>query len=619
MRGIPEASELSEDVLRADLVVQCIRVTENPQTHNAALLLLAAIGLTHPQVVLLNIMPVFTFMGANILRQDDNYSFHVVQQTLETIIPSLLDCGEENPLIYVKNIMDVFVAALPHIPSHRRLRLFTILVQTLGEELYLGYLISLLIAYPISASEKPIVPLDESVNYKKFALQLMHQFQPEVGLRALDGLMSVFASMPDTQAVTEVPSIIDPSTMQTKTIRKIKLHLADFVNTALKASLEQSGVGHDDDVDKAELHRNLVKSTLLEISKTQAKTGTDAAPAFAKYISLTLQSLYENLDAINSVMSLSVFLEVIDNLLADGDLVIRKRSISILQDRVKDILAKDADMPRLNATASSVAALLGTKDTAALELVQQALNCLAAMAKRLGAYALDHYSNLFSVIIGKQGLLHKNIAVSSTSLTAIAAFVAALGPRTIPYLNKFVPVILTKMEEHSAAGKDDSSAIVVRNGMAALDALFEFIPQFMSSYLTRVILFAAKPSGILTGADTLAKELSKLLVKISHHMEHRIVFPAIYKQIQSLLDLGAYAALQVLFFLSEVVGASSQSSLLEFGKDWSKLFLTLFDAPIRMMLPSQDLHRVETQVIALFTKYTLKMNEKSFKPLFLKA
>lgn len=55
-------------------------VTGNPQTHNQSLLLMATIASLYPERVLHNIMPVFTFMGANVLRQDDNYSFQVIQQ-----------------------------------------------------------------------------------------------------------------------------------------------------------------------------------------------------------------------------------------------------------------------------------------------------------------------------------------------------------------------------------------------------------------------------------------------------------------------------------------------------------------------------------------------------------
>jgi len=65
-------------------------VTENPETHNSALLLLATIASIHPESILASVMPIFTFMGANVLRQDDNYSFYVIQQTLEKVIPPLL-------------------------------------------------------------------------------------------------------------------------------------------------------------------------------------------------------------------------------------------------------------------------------------------------------------------------------------------------------------------------------------------------------------------------------------------------------------------------------------------------------------------------------------------------
>lgn len=40
--------------------------------------------------VLHNIMPIFTFMGANILRLDDAYSFRVIDKTVQMVIPALI-------------------------------------------------------------------------------------------------------------------------------------------------------------------------------------------------------------------------------------------------------------------------------------------------------------------------------------------------------------------------------------------------------------------------------------------------------------------------------------------------------------------------------------------------
>lgn len=47
---------------------------------NSALLLVSALAKVTPELILHSIMPVFTFMGANVLRQDDDFSAYVVKQ-----------------------------------------------------------------------------------------------------------------------------------------------------------------------------------------------------------------------------------------------------------------------------------------------------------------------------------------------------------------------------------------------------------------------------------------------------------------------------------------------------------------------------------------------------------
>lgn len=44
--------------------------------------------------VLHNVMTIFTFMGASVMRQDDSYSFEVITKTLDTVIPALIQVCE---------------------------------------------------------------------------------------------------------------------------------------------------------------------------------------------------------------------------------------------------------------------------------------------------------------------------------------------------------------------------------------------------------------------------------------------------------------------------------------------------------------------------------------------
>lgn len=118
-------------------------VADNPQTFHQALLLVAELARLAPESVLLNVMPVFTFMGANVFHRDDAYSFKVVQQvrlswpcrqslclcvfqTIDNIVPvmaSSLKRTHNQPLdlhIASKKFLKVFSDAANHVPIHRR-------------------------------------------------------------------------------------------------------------------------------------------------------------------------------------------------------------------------------------------------------------------------------------------------------------------------------------------------------------------------------------------------------------------------------------------------------------------------------------------------------------------
>jgi U3 small nucleolar RNA-associated protein 10 len=68
------------NIFRVDSLIACIRTLSNPQVHNKTLLLLSTLAQIAPELILKHVMPIFTFMGANVLHQDDEYSAHVVER-----------------------------------------------------------------------------------------------------------------------------------------------------------------------------------------------------------------------------------------------------------------------------------------------------------------------------------------------------------------------------------------------------------------------------------------------------------------------------------------------------------------------------------------------------------
>jgi U3 small nucleolar RNA-associated protein 10 len=69
-----------QSAVRADLLIDCIRHSTSPQVQNGALLLIANLASWVPELILHNLMPIFTFIGSTLLRQQDDYSAQVVDK-----------------------------------------------------------------------------------------------------------------------------------------------------------------------------------------------------------------------------------------------------------------------------------------------------------------------------------------------------------------------------------------------------------------------------------------------------------------------------------------------------------------------------------------------------------
>jgi U3 small nucleolar RNA-associated protein 10 len=70
-------------------------------------------------------MPIFTFMGASVLRQDDEYSGHVIEQTIKSVIPTLASTTSAcEAKVETTPIIAAFLVNFDFIPKHRRLSYF---------------------------------------------------------------------------------------------------------------------------------------------------------------------------------------------------------------------------------------------------------------------------------------------------------------------------------------------------------------------------------------------------------------------------------------------------------------------------------------------------------------
>ena len=139
--------QLERHSVRADLVIESFRSTSSPQVQYAALLLISSLASVAPETIVHSIMPVFTFMGATVLRQTDDYSAHIIDQLVESVVPPLIETLRKQkggPIPGASDLLLSFVAAFDHIPPQRRPGLFSALIEKLGADDFLFVLFTML-------------------------------------------------------------------------------------------------------------------------------------------------------------------------------------------------------------------------------------------------------------------------------------------------------------------------------------------------------------------------------------------------------------------------------------------------------------------------------------------
>lgn len=106
------------------LVIECVRGTQNPQTHHHALQLLIKLAGMIPDAVLHNITEIFTFVGSTIARTDDAYTYQLISKIIKSVVPIL----KQNN---ITQVLKVFSDIIVDVPNHRLSALYEDLLTTL--------------------------------------------------------------------------------------------------------------------------------------------------------------------------------------------------------------------------------------------------------------------------------------------------------------------------------------------------------------------------------------------------------------------------------------------------------------------------------------------------------
>ncbi|WFD27115.1 snoRNA-binding rRNA-processing protein utp10 [Malassezia nana] len=587
-------------VVRADTIVSAIQVSANTQSINHAILLLARFARLDAELVLHNIMPIFTFVGLSVLQRDDRFTLSVVEQTLRSIIPAFVNAvrpqvvNDKDARLALwretRSLLRIFSDASSHIPRHRRHVFFRRLVDVLGTDDFLAPVCMLLadrVAHRVSKSPA------HSATLLQLPLGLLRAEPLAVRLRALNQIWAEIARL---------------------------LAHADNVFLAPAPKREYSEE-HLSPMHQAHTLLLLVQHVMHRLERTEAE-GCDAELAqyawHTLYLAPSDAALADALDKARApafqALSTPSFL-AIELVLLRGETTLAgmpgplppldaptTRQMTALQ-------LWEQHAPLTTAERSAYAEQLGAWHEALVAVWE------AQPDTPLGALALRTLRTSLAMSVAAE---HPSLAAlmprllrpapNADVLRVLAALLTHVGVRALAHLATLVPYASQAIE----SGEDDASCAA---GLQLLTALFKTLPQFMHAHSTRTLR--------LLCARSMQARLSTATVRHAHHQ----VQEALVKKMPAATVLeawtGAWKDEQVLHaallpILQHAVREMSRDDVSAHYKLVFRLLLPAFDMQ-REEHDAERLGPVVQRALPVYVALALKLSESQFRPLFLRT
>ncbi|CAK7567227.1 MAG: snoRNA-binding rRNA-processing protein utp10 [Sporothrix epigloea] len=623
--------KIDTTVGHGDVLVNCIHKSSSPAVQNTALLLVASLAKTAPDVVLHSVMPIFTLMGTSVLRQSDDYSAHVVNQTIKEVIPPLIDTfkkGKRDIVASASDLLSSFVIAYEHIPSHRKHDLFISLVENLGPNDFLFAIVAMF-ADRYGTADRTCA----------FLTELIGSFSVETQLQSLIKFVSltsdIFNAKPTLSATLlgkrEDDGEVD---LQKSALKELTLLPQLLSNRRLR-----EGISHleeaDDDMESAKIRELFIQ--LLEDILTLADTVKTHGSANKK------QQLHNRVgDALAQLLNLQStgeFIKAVEVLLDRPNMSVRQKVLRALEVRVEEErVANVQSRVALLAFLPQLTAVI--RDSSDIAYKHTAVTCVDKIAEKYASHDLEAVTAAAAAIAGDACLGQEDPRLRVMSLLCLASLVDVLQDAIVPILPTAIPRALSYLQESLEDKATDTDKVALHNAVYALmTAMAQHLPFMMTSAnLERlvVISFTSAEAGF-DNADSNDANTTRLtcLLLLAKQIDAKVMLEVLGSNWSTAVRVGQSATMEFVRILFAVIDKHGKTTVAKNLPVLSAIFQNAFDLRRELRVNGQigatvsakgsgktapaaenRLAEIESAVSAAALHMIFKLNDKTFRPVF---
>ncbi|KAG7492749.1 hypothetical protein MATL_G00017170 [Megalops atlanticus] len=652
----PDGGPVSKDVLEeekfnVELVVQCVRGSDMPQTHHHALLLLGAVAGMFPEKVLHNIMPIFTFMGANIMRLDDTYSFQVINKTVQTVIPALikahgggssLSAGRMESV--VTEIVHVFVDALPHVPEHRRLPILSQLVGTLGPAHFLWVLLLLLFKQHVTQTAASAAGAEKDAALERdveFWISVCCEFEVQDQLMSLIKILQYLTTLPQDKEEGQEKRKTLRSAAKKETAEALlfsvdehsgkELRHFKFLSVSFMAQLLACGsfVGKvaecsDDTLESLQtLEQSLLEEILGYINGVARCVEENADKPTAKFWRALLNKSYDVLDKVNALLPTDTFITVMRGLMGNRLPSVRRKAMELLNNKLQQRTQWQEEQVKvlLELTQDLLAVVGGGQPDEEEQAInrQTALYSLKLLCRNFGSSHQAAFVPVLNRAVELVASPDEERNVMGSALLCIAEVTSALKALAIPHLPRLMPAVLQTLKDRKELL---SNEIYLLSAVTALQRVSETLPHFISPYLQDTLLQVAHLTRVaerVTTSPQLGIRLASLRATLATKVPPRVLLPTVTKCYNQAVTSQQSRLGPLMGILKEHIGHMEKDQLTSHQSELTSFFLTALDFRAQHGQASlEKTNETEGFIIDCLLVMVMKLSEVTFRPLFFK-
>ncbi|CAG8401998.1 unnamed protein product [Penicillium salamii] len=593
-------------VIRADLVVDCVRTTDSPQVQNVALLLVGSLSVIAPELVLHSVMPIFTFMGTSVLRKDDDYSVSVIDQTIDQVVPALIQSLRTQKRDVVSGTSELllsFTAAFEHIPSHRRLRLFHALISKLGTQDFLFAVLAMLanrystdkdVLTLMTGLVSDTTPVIELTTYSKYLMLISDALKPKPGIsQVLLGIGSDDGREPQSISIDLLRDLA---------------HL--FKHSSLKSKLETAFESEGELADQSRACFSRVLEQVLNIGEG------------VKNMKLVSQACGEVLGSLFSTLSLVDFLDTIEVLLQGPNDELRRKVLRLLENRLRQTPERDnlSQIRVLDFLPTLVGIVESSPD---ILLKHAAVSCIDRITDKYGRKDPSKVIPAARAVASESCLGQSDDRIRYIGILCLASMAEVLGQAMIPALPDTLKRSLELLELSLVSGKENPR---LHDAIFTLfSALFVHLPFMISAgHLDKVMLLSFKSANadIEESSDESRQESLRLLAR---KVDVSATLGAVDRNWQKAVEAGPIAVNEILEVVTLAVDKHPKSTIAKNIGTLTKILFKAFDLRReqialgdKAVFESSAIDEAESALNEVTIKMIYKLNDSTFRPIFLR-